>query len=232
MLQKRDRALLETVSNLKLKELENTEIVENLKRKEQQLYITVEELQNKLKIFDLVEENLKPLKNNSKLFRYEEAYKRFTLAFNVNFEIGQYEIKNYKLKNYTNTSKKIENVGYELQKIINHLSAQKTKDKTLKNVSYLLVISGYASHLLNGSETSDYELSYKRAYHLWKYWKTIGIDFENEKYKGLIDLQISGNGWGGIGRFSRDPEYQFNNEKKNQRFIIQIVPKIGNAIDQ
>ncbi len=232
MLQKRDKALLETVSNLKLKELENEEIVENLKRKEQQLYITVEELQNKLKIFDLVEENLKPIKNNSKLFRYEETYKRFTLAFDVNFEIGQYQIKNNKLKDYASTSKKIKEVGLELQKIINHLAYQKTKDKSLENVSYLLIISGYASHLLNGSETLDYELSYKRAYNLWKYWKTIGVNFENERYKGLIDLQVSGNGWGGIGRFTRDPKNQFINEKKNQRFIIQIVPKIGNAINQ
>jgi len=76
---------------------------------------------------------------------------------------------------------------------------------------------------------SDYELSYKRAYNLWEYWKNIGIDFEADKYKGLIDLQISGNGWGGVGRYERDPEKFMKNESKNQRFIIQIIPKIGNT---
>jgi hypothetical protein len=57
----------------------------------------------------------------------------------------------------------------------------------------------------------------------------MGIDFEAKKYEGLIDLQIAGNGWGGVGRFERDPQNFMKNETKNQRFIIQIVPKIGNT---
>jgi len=99
----------------------------------------------------------------------------------------------------------------------------------MKNVSYLIIISGYSSKLGIADEDYDYKLSYRRAYNLWKYWKGLGIDFEAEKYKGLIDLQISGNGWGGVGRFERDPKNHFKNEAKNQRFIIQIVPKIGNT---
>ena len=74
----------------------------------------------------------------------------------------------------------------------------------MKNVSYLVIISGYASKLIDPKEKNDYVLSYNRAYCLWSYWKKLGIDFEDEKYKGLIDLQISGNGWGGVGRFRRD----------------------------
>jgi hypothetical protein len=80
-----------------------------------------------------------------------------------------------------------------------------------------------------GGEDQDYLRSYDRAYSLWLHWKNIGIDFEDKKYKGLIDLQIAGNGWGGVGRFQYDPQDHFINEAKNQRFIIQIVPKIGDT---
>ena len=89
-----------------------------------------------------------------------------------------------------------------------------------QNVSYILVFAGSASK--TGVEDHNYELSYKRAWELWKYWKNDKlINFEDSKYNGLIDLQISGNGWGGIGRL---PEEQ---EENNQRFLIQIFPKIG-----
>jgi len=189
----------------------------------------VENLEQKLKVYDLVEQNLKPLKNDSHLFRYEEKYKRFTLAFDVKFELSQYEIKKGKIKNFNETSKNIISVGKKLQKTIDILARKKAENPSMKNVSYLVIISGYASHLLNPTQVDDYELSYKRAYSLWDYWKNIGVDFESEKYKGLIDLQISGNGWGGVGRFKRDPNNFFRNETKNQRFIIQILPKIGNA---
>ena len=200
-----------------------------LKREQDKLQSTVENLEQKLKVYDLVEQNLKPLKNDSLLFRYENKYKRFTLAFDVSFGISESEIKEGKLKNFNETSKKIKSVGKKLQNTIDLLARKKAEDPAMKNVSYLVIISGYASHLLNGTQVKDYELSYKRAYNLWNYWKNIGIDFEATKYRGLIDLQISGNGWGGVGRFERDPNNFFRNETKNQRFIIQIVPKIGNA---
>ena len=51
------------------------------------------------------------------------------------------------------------------------------------------------------------------------FWKNNGIDFEDSKYSELVDLQIAGNGWGGIGRTIVEAD--------NQRFLIQIFPKIG-----
>ncbi|MCB0752206.1 MAG: hypothetical protein KDC52_12085, partial [Ignavibacteriae bacterium] len=50
-----------------------------LKREQDKLQSTVENLEQKLEVYDLVEKNLKPLKDDSQLFRYEEKYKRFTL---------------------------------------------------------------------------------------------------------------------------------------------------------
>jgi hypothetical protein len=63
---------------------------------------------------------------------------------------------------------------------------------------------------------------------LYKYWKKeLGIDFDSPKYHDFIEFQIAGNGEGGIGRFRRDPENGFKNERKNQRFLINVIPKIG-----
>jgi outer membrane protein OmpA-like peptidoglycan-associated protein len=200
-----------------------------LKKKEKELVNTVADLKHKLEVYELVEQNLKPLKQDTLLFRYEENYKRFTLAFDVNFALGKSQIQRGDLNNYDVTATKIESVGKQLQITIDNLARNKAENPAMNNVSYLVIISGYASHLLSGSQISDYELSYQRAYNLWGYWKNIGIDFEANKYKGLIDLQIAGNGWGGVGRFERDPQNFMANETKNQRFIIQIVPKIGNT---
>lgn len=200
-----------------------------LKKKEKELVNTVADLKHKLEVYELVEQNLKPLKQDTLLFRYEENYKRFTLAFDVNFALGKSQIQSGDLNNYDVTATKIESVGKQLQNTIDNLARNKVENPAMNNVSYLVIISGYASHLVSGSQISDYELSYQRAYNLWGYWKNIGIDFEANKYKGLIDLQIAGNGWGGVGRFEKDPENFMANETKNQRFIIQIVPKIGNT---
>ena len=195
------------------------------------LQTTVQNLEQKLEVYDLVKENLNPLKENTELFRYEKEYKRFTLAFDVAFERGDSKIKRGKLKRYSYTLSKIKSVGIELRKTIDLLAKKKTENKKMKNVSYLVIISGYASHLEHGTISRDYELSYKRAFNLWYFWRNkMGIDFEADKYKGLIDLQISGNGWGGVGRFPRDSDRNFIEESKNQRFIIQIVPKIGEVI--
>lgn len=200
-----------------------------LKEKERKLVNTVEDLKHKLEVYELVEQNLKPLKQDTLLFRYEEDYKRFTLAFDVSFELAKSQIARGDLKNFDITATKIQSVGKQLQKTIDNLAKNKAANPAMENVSYLVIISGYASHLLSGSQERDYDLSYQRAYSLWAYWKSIGIDFEASKYKGLIDLQIAGNGWGGVGRFERDPHNFMENETKNQRFIIQIVPKIGNT---
>jgi len=202
---------------------ELTDLVIELENTKDLLLIKAE----KARILEDIEKNLEPLIKNSSLFRYEEKYKRFTLAFDVKFKDGKSNINKWDLENFEITSEKIKEVGIQLKNTINELADKKKNNPEMKNVSYLLIISGYASKLLKADEGYDYKLSYDRSYNLWRYWKRLSVDFEATKYKGLIDLQISGNGWGGVGRFKRDPKNYFKNETKNQRFIIQIVPKIG-----
>lgn len=171
----------------------------------------------KLAIIEAVEENLRPLKSDTTLFTYEPMYKRFKLSFDVKFGTDQDQISPRQLENYATTVDKIDRAGEKLRQIINRLQASKIENPRLRNVSYILVVAGYASR--SGDLTHNYELSYRRALSLWNYWRLKGINFESAGYRDLIDLQISGNGWGGVGRLKNEPD--------NQRFLIQIFPKIG-----
>jgi hypothetical protein len=189
-------------------------------------------LKKKLAVYDLVETNLKPLREAPDLFQYDGENKRFTLAFNPQFREGFYKVTSEGLFHPEQTIDSIDQAGQKLQEILNELVFSSINDSALQDVSYLLIIAGYASRLgADKTETNQYEeynLSYKRAYYLWNYWKEEkDIDFEDPKFKELIDLQITGNGWGGVGRFAHDGPY-FQEDRKNQRFIIQIVPKISN----
>jgi outer membrane protein OmpA-like peptidoglycan-associated protein len=182
------------------------------------LNATIKLQKEKLAIIETVEENLKLLKSDRSLFTYEEQYKRFRLSFDVKFVTNRWLLNNRELYQYHTTINKIDSAGQKLKSIINNLKNTRESDSKLKNVSYILVIAGYASR--TGAAYDNYELSYRRALSLRNYWLSKGIDFEAAEYKGLIDLQISGNGWGGVGRVQ-------NNEADNQRFLIQIFPKIG-----
>src|SRR5690349_13311515 len=66
----------------------------------------IENLEHKLEIITAVEENLKPLKSDSLLFTYEEKYKRFKLAFDVQFVTDKSEIKPNELERYFTTIRK------------------------------------------------------------------------------------------------------------------------------
>jgi outer membrane protein OmpA-like peptidoglycan-associated protein len=180
---------------------------------------TIQFQANKLKIIETVEENLRPLKKETSLFIYEEQYRRFKLAFDVKFGNNQYQLTPDQLYNYGQTIERIDKAGLKLKSIIDHLAQERVSDERLKRVSYVVVIAGYASK--SGEELHNYELSYKRALELKNYWKSKGIDFEAKEYEELVDLQVAGNGWGGIGRLPLEVD--------NQRFLIQIFPKIGDV---
>jgi outer membrane protein OmpA-like peptidoglycan-associated protein len=180
---------------------------------------TIQDLKRKLAIIHAVEGSLQPLKSDSALFRYEEQYKRFKLAFEVRFATNKFEIRDSSLDNFGEVRPKIDSAGLRLKSVIDDLKRKKESNDSLKDVSYILVIAGYASRG-SGTERHNDELSYERALSLKNYWKSNdNIDFEGRAYKGLIDLQIAGNGWGGVGRL--------RNDEDNQRFLIQIFPKIG-----
>jgi outer membrane protein OmpA-like peptidoglycan-associated protein len=136
-------------------------------------------------------------------FTYQPDYKRFSLNRQVQFPKGSDDIpadySDYLLK-----------VGESIQGLISMLKTTYQSE----NIQYLIVIEGMAS---DDNYTRNDELSYQRALALYTFWANHHIVFD----PNVCDIQIAGSGERGIGRFTGD------DESKNQRFLIQIVPKIG-----
>jgi outer membrane protein OmpA-like peptidoglycan-associated protein len=136
-------------------------------------------------------------------FTYQSEFKRFALNRQIQFPAGDSEI----------SSKDFDyllNVGKNIQALVSRLKALYADD----NIKYLIVIEGMASK--DGYAQND-ELSYRRSLALARLWERNKVSFD----PNICELQIAGSGTKGIGRFSGDDEF------KNQRFLIQIVPKIG-----
>ncbi len=106
--------------------------------------------------------------------------------------------------------------GNEIRRTIQQLQ---NNDSIRQDIKYLVVIEGQASddgYYVNECLNNDV-LSYQRALVLHKFWRSNGIDFSD---MNRCELVISGSGIKGV---PRDVI-----EEKNQRFLIHIVPVIGN----
>lgn len=136
-------------------------------------------------------------------FAYDHQYKRFSLVQNIEFDKGK-DILREKDETY------LINVGKSISKLINDLSVKYAG----QDIKYVVVIEGMAS---NDNYSENFPLSYKRAWAVLKLWQRELIVPD----QSVCEVQVAGSGTGGIGRFSP------NEEIKNQRILIQIVPKIG-----
>lgn len=134
-------------------------------------------------------------------FMYEEEYKRLILTRQIQFGTGKYKIP-YEEKDH------LRKVGKEIERLL--------KDKKKEGVRYLVIIEGMASKDKKASEDYNYDLSYKRAYALFKFWKSESLINADD---GQTEIIVAGSGIGGVGRAVI--------EKENQRFLIQIIPKIN-----
>jgi outer membrane protein OmpA-like peptidoglycan-associated protein len=141
-------------------------------------------------------------------FTYNSDFKRFSLNKQVQFSSGSKEIP-------TDYREYLLNVGKSIESLILKLKTKYQNEK----IQYLIVVEGMAS---NDHYLRNDELSYQRALSLYQFWKQNNIDFD----PNFCDLQIAGSGIRGIGRFSG------NDEQKNQRFLIQIIPKIGDMVEK
>jgi hypothetical protein len=86
------------------------------------------------------------------------------------------------------------------------------------NIKYLIVIEGMSSNI---AYSENYQLSYDRALSLFRLWQQHNIQLDPT----ICEVMIAGSGTGGVGRFSGGKEV------RNQRFLIQIIPKIGRIED-
>ena len=179
---------------------------------------------------------------DSTYFEFNPQYVKFIFRIQVTYQTGEFSL--YKLEADMNNSalaeqvrKDIEDAGKAIQQTIISLQNSESKKQDIK---YLVVIEGQAS--ADGYDVNDYYnndvLSYQRALALHRFWKEeASIDFSN---MDKCELVISGSGEGGVPRFSEDDYKQSSEyiegqsirkkdvEKYNQRFLIHIVPVIGN----
>lgn len=150
-------------------------------------------------------------------FEEDVTNKRWVLkrSFSPKFNARDFNIS--VLNDTTNLVK----VGNSLMGVIDNLNRMKNDPKYKDmDITYLVVIEGMAS---KDNYYDNDALSYKRALSLYYLWKRNGISFEESQ----CEVQISGSGVRGRGRFNADGLHP-QDEVRNQRIIIQIVPKISN----
>lgn len=143
-------------------------------------------------------------------FEYIDQYKKSKLVIPVNFAVDQYNINGLP----ASTREELENAGKSLKAFVDSTT------KKFPGVQYILIIEGQASK--TGGTDHNYELSYRRAYSLKKYWEQKDIHFDAVN----CEVLIGGSGDGvqsGTGLMREDPSKEY----LNQRFLIHILPKPG-----
>jgi hypothetical protein len=171
-----------------------------------------EKMKIKLKEFEKIEEIKKSLNEiDSNYFEYRPEYKKHILKLSVEYPKSGFDINKITEPSLLPS---IEKTGWVIKQTIE-------KFKHSDQIKYLVIIEGQASK--DGYNVDDHfnndVLSYLRALNLKKFWISKGINLDELENCELI---IAGSGEGGEPREQPD----FNN-KKNQRFLIHIIPKTG-----
>lgn len=172
-------------------------------------------LKLKLAEFEKLQEIKKAINSlDQNYFKYDGVNKRHELKLEVLFPPGVSRIPN---------ANKV-----ELYKA--GLALRNLADKIPNNegdIKYLVIIEGMAARYSAPLEQyknnepnrieGTYILSYNRAKALYKFWQSKGINFDED----MFEFVLAGSGWYGVGRYTGDLE------GKNKRFLIQIIPKVG-----
>ncbi|SHL25160.1 OmpA family protein [Xylanibacter ruminicola] len=159
---------------------------------------------------------------DSTYFEFNPKYVKHIFKLQVTFQLKEFSL--YKLTGDADgrvaeadsIRHHIVKAGMEIKRTIEQLQ----KNDSIKgDIKYLVVIEGQASS--DGYNQDLYRnndvLSYQRALELNKFWMKEGIDFSN---MDKCELVVAGSGVKGVPRDSV--------EVNNQRFLIHIVPVIGN----
>ena len=164
-------------------------------------------------------------------FEFNPDYLKHIFKIQVNYQKGKFSLDNllqddpkspeYNLTQANAIRQQIRDAGEEIKRTILNLQQN---DSLRTDIKYLVVIEGQAS--ADGYHVDDYfnndVLSYQRALKLHEFWRdNAGIDFTNME---KCELVIAGSGEGGVPRASRLSD---RDDSRNQRFLIHIVPVIG-----
>lgn len=165
--------------------------------------IKLEDTKRKLEEIQKIEASTKDL--NPRYFDYREEYKKYVLNIPVTFPARVSNIDQINVVNKEITLQELKEAGIEIRDFLkNHSEYQ-----------YLLIIEGQASR---DNYPINYELSYERALGLIKYWmEDCSLVFGEN-----CEIQIAGSG---DGKLPTKSMRENGDEKKNQRFLIHILPK-------
>ncbi len=169
------------------------------------LFKRINATETELKKIKEINESIEKI--DSTYFEYDSDYKRHTLKnIQVSFNVNSSNIEDID----PNDREHLKKAGQAI------VTFMKEAQKELPSAKYLLIVEGQSS---KDNYRYNYRLSYERALSLVQFWSLNGITFD-----GLpCEVIISGSGQSS--KFRVKPDNAGN--KKNQRFVIHIVPKPG-----
>lgn len=166
------------------------------------LVATKSELNNIKKI----EKSTEELDKKGGDFEYNKDYEKYVLKVPVYFPETECDFKFLS----DNVKNRLNRAG---DKIIDFL-------KRHKETKYLMIVEGQASRNSERQMDQNYTYSFGRAMNLMKFW----ILTKHKNFGNNVEVQIAGSGDGrlNVHNFNVD-----NNpyDKRNQRFLIYIIPK-------
>jgi hypothetical protein len=165
--------------------------------------------QNRLKLkleeYEKIEQIKLAINNiDTTLFKYDSLYKKHILKIQIIFKRQSSDINDIPVF----TQQELVRAGKTLQNLIKILPQK-------GDIHYLVIVEGQAS---KDNWTGNDKLSYDRALSLKGLWESNGIYFSKINN---CELVVSGSGQGGMPRILPD------NPPNNQRFLIHIIPKVG-----
>lgn len=181
--------------------------------------------------------------DSTEYFGYNDQYLKHLFTINVEYQTKEFHINKLKLDltDMTLANKVRDDIITAGNLVKSTIQSLENNDSTGGNIKFLVVIEGQSSRIKfnDGPWMNNYTLSYLRAQHLNEFWKDNGIDIDAIPHCELI---ISGSGEQGVPRNVPDEislrnvypnQIDFQNawndiEMSNQRFLIHIVPVIGN----
>lgn len=172
-------------------------------------------------IYDMVS------KIDTNYFEFNPDYVKNIFKLQVTFQRGKFDIENDLLldgERHDAADKLRERIIDAGEEIMHTIQALQQSESSRQDIKYLVVVEGQASS--DGYDVNEWYnndvLSYQRALHLVRFWKSHGIDFSGMQ---KCEIVVCGSGEGGVPRAQGD-------EVLNQRFLIQIVPVIGNMREE
>lgn len=211
------------------------------KIKENQLQSLVDEYDDIITVYSTVSEI-----DATEYFDYNKQYLKHLFTIDVEYDTKQYKMNRLLLDKEDKAKANLKRdsviaAGQMVKKTIEKIERLEKADSLKNNIKFLVVIEGQSSKVRfeDGDWMNNYTLSYLRAQFLNKFWKENGIDLSSIPRCELI---ISGSGEQGVPRVVPDEEtlkreypnvkdYRkkwLEEETKNQRFLVHIVPVIGN----